>query len=320
MTNQTARVLELLKRFNDGKKVCIEALQNEVLWEGKSEKTIRRDLDVIKEYFPESYELIRAGKGEKGCYKAITKETFDNFINPDMLSLIIQTFTIAQRSELFSSFNFDENDKRILQAKVKDANSVYEFKNKPFETKKDDMIIFKKLESSIKNQKYIKVNYQAPTENFKYEIKPYKIIFMNEIFYLACTIEESEFEFSLLRISRIESIEDTRKTYQKNYDIEDFIKFIQTPFATYSPNFKSKLIEVLLEVDASKAHFFKAKSFLKSQKIVETKPNGNLIVSYQVTQIMEMDELIKKWLPYLKVVTPVSLKQKIEDDIRLYLE
>ena len=46
MTNQTARVLELLKRFNDGKKVCIEALGNEVLWEGKSEKTIRRDLDV----------------------------------------------------------------------------------------------------------------------------------------------------------------------------------------------------------------------------------------------------------------------------------
>ncbi|MEN5387857.1 hypothetical protein ABE179_07960 [Aliarcobacter skirrowii] len=65
MTNQTARVLELLKRFNDGKKVCIEALQNEVLWEGKSEKTIRRDLDVIKLIFPESFELIR---GDKAWY------------------------------------------------------------------------------------------------------------------------------------------------------------------------------------------------------------------------------------------------------------
>jgi predicted DNA-binding transcriptional regulator YafY len=320
MTNQTARVLELLKRFNDGKKVCIEALQNEVLWEGKSEKTIRRDLDVIKEYFPESFELVRGGKGEKGCYKAITRETFDNFINPDMLSLLIQTFNIAQRSELFDSFNFDESDKRIIHSKLKETNSVYEFKNKPFETKKDDMLIFKKLESAIKYQKYIKVNYQAPTENFNYEIKPYKIIFMNEIFYLACTIEESDFEFSLLRISRIESIEDTRKTYQKNYDLEEFIKYMQTPFATYTPNFKSNLIEVLLEVDVSKAHFFKAKKFLTSQKIIETKPNGNLILSYQVTQIIEMDELIKKWLPSLKVISPISLKQKIEDDICAYLE
>jgi len=86
MTNQTIRVLDLLKRFNQNKKVCISALQEELLWEGKSEKTIRRDLDVIKEIFPESFELVRGG--ENGCYKAITKEAFNNFIdNPNTLSL-----------------------------------------------------------------------------------------------------------------------------------------------------------------------------------------------------------------------------------------
>lgn len=45
-TNQTARVLELIKRFNNGQKISIEALSNEDLWFGKSEKTIRRDLEV----------------------------------------------------------------------------------------------------------------------------------------------------------------------------------------------------------------------------------------------------------------------------------
>lgn len=54
-TNQTARVLELLKRFNNGEKVCIGTLQQDSLWYGKSEKTIRRDLDVIKKYFPEAF-------------------------------------------------------------------------------------------------------------------------------------------------------------------------------------------------------------------------------------------------------------------------
>ena len=52
MTNQTTRVLELLKRFNDGQTVCIDALATQDLWYGKSEKTIRRDLDAIKESFP----------------------------------------------------------------------------------------------------------------------------------------------------------------------------------------------------------------------------------------------------------------------------
>lgn len=31
-TSQTKRVLELLKRFNDGKIVCIEALQSDMDW------------------------------------------------------------------------------------------------------------------------------------------------------------------------------------------------------------------------------------------------------------------------------------------------
>lgn len=72
-TNPQARVLELLKRFNDGKKVCIESLKNDTMWFGKSEKTIRRDLEVIKEFFPDSFELIRGSKGEKLVIKQLLK-------------------------------------------------------------------------------------------------------------------------------------------------------------------------------------------------------------------------------------------------------
>ena len=116
MTNQTSRVLELLKRFNSGEQVCIEALQNDTLWCEKSEKTIRRDLDVIKEAFPDSYELIRGG--EKGCYKAITRGVFDNFMTKDTLALLVQTFNISQRSNVFETLNIDINDKRIIKSKI----------------------------------------------------------------------------------------------------------------------------------------------------------------------------------------------------------
>ena len=71
-TSQTKRVLELIKRFNDGEKIYIEALQNDINWwnytrqEPMSEKSIRRDLDVIRDYFP--FSLV---PGEKGCYKRV---------------------------------------------------------------------------------------------------------------------------------------------------------------------------------------------------------------------------------------------------------
>ena len=321
ITNQTARVLELLKRFNDGQKVCIDTLEKDELWEGKSEKTIRRDLDVIKEYFPNAFELIRGGRGERGCYKAVTQSTFDNFLKPDALSLLIQTFNIAQRSDLFDSFDMSSDERRILDSKVNQVNKYYEFKNKPLETKKDDYKLFKKLENAIEFQKYLILEYPDKNGVFeKKEVKPYKIVFIQENFYLACEVEHEQYEFSMFRISKIRSTEDTKKTYQKNPDINDFIKFMQTPFSIYRQDFRKYLIDVVIEVDKSKAFFFHSKKFLRSQNILDTKDNGNIIVTYKVTQLREIDALIKQWLPYVKVVEPLELKEQIAQELKDYLE
>jgi predicted DNA-binding transcriptional regulator YafY len=72
MANQTYRVLELIRRFNNNEKVCIAQLKNETMWEGKSDKTVPRDLDIIKAVFPETLHLI---KGEQGCYKAALEQS-----------------------------------------------------------------------------------------------------------------------------------------------------------------------------------------------------------------------------------------------------
>jgi predicted DNA-binding transcriptional regulator YafY len=76
---------------------------------------------------------------------------------------------------------------------------------------------------------------------------------------------------------------------------------------------------VVVEVDSQKAKFFKAKKFLPSQKELELKDDGSLVLSFRVTQEMEMEELVKKWLPHMRVIEPLSLKRKIEDDLRGYL-
>lgn len=316
MTNQTARVLELLKRFNDGKKVCIEQLQREMLWEGKSEKTIRRDLDVVKLVFPESFELIR---GEKGCYKAITKKAFENFMNERNISLFVQTFNIAQRSNLFENFDIDAADKAILESKSREYKKLYSFKNKPFENKAADYELLKKIERAIYHNKVVYINYDVDGEIQQFEVKPYRIVFMQENFYLACEVIDQEFLFTIFRISNIKDLIDTGRTFHKNFDIDDFIERMQTPFARYTPNFKQNLMEVVLEVDQSKARFFKAKKLLPSQQIVEELGNGNLRLRYTVSRELEVDELVKKWLPHIRVISPLSLKESIAQQLTAYL-
>ncbi len=316
MTNQTVRVLELLKRFNNNQKICIERLKDDILWEGKSEKTIRRDLNVIKEVFPNSFHLL---SGEKGCYKAITKKLFNQFLDERTLSLLIQTFNIAQRNELFKSLDIDKIDKNILENKIKDSKKIYLFKSKPYELKKDNYELIKKLEHAIFHQKYITIKYKTRNRVEVYQVKPYKIVFIKENFYLASEVDTYNFLFSLYRISKIDEVTISSKTFYKNREIEDFIEFMQTPFARYRKGFRKYLIEVVLEVDKSKAFYFKSKKFLSSQKIIETKESGNLIISYQVTQNIEIEELIKMWFPYIKVITPLDLKDKIINEITQYL-
>jgi len=319
-TNQTARVLELLKRFNNGQKVCIEALQqDDGLWSGKSEKTIRRDLDVIKKYFPESFELIRGGKGEKGCYKAITKEVFNNFLDKDTIALMVQTFTIAQRNNILENLNISESDKRIIDAKIKKSKECYAFITKPFETKKQDVKLLREIEKAIIYKQYATLTQEVRGRLQTYEIKPYKILFMNENFYLVGENTDEQHPFSIFRISKITDIKVDKKTFHINPDIADFIKEIQTPHPKYTPSFRKHLIDVVVEVIPKKAQYFKMKNFLPSQRVVEQKEDGTLVLSFRVTQEMEMEELIKKWLPHMRVISPLSLKEKIESDLREYL-
>ena len=325
-TSQTKRVLELLKRFNDGKTICIEALQNDMDWwndsrqEPMSEKSIRRDLDVIKEYFPDSFELIRGGKGEKGCYKAITKGVFDNILNQETMALMVQTVNIAQQNNMLDRLNIDEDDKKILQKQIDKSKECYEFVSKPYERQKGDTKIFKDLEKAINNKQCIKVEYQTPNGIISHELKPYKIVFINENFYLASENPDEKYLFTMLRIAQIESVELQKQTFYHDYDIKEFIKHIQTPFSTYTPQFKNHLIRIVLRVEKQKARFFKLKKHFPSQKISEESADGSLLISFEMTQELEVESFIKSWVPYVQVVEPLSLKHKILEDLKRYIE
>jgi len=316
-TNPQARVLELLKRFNNGELVCIDKLQNDTHWIGKSEKTIRRDLDAIRAYFPDSFEVVR---GNNGCYRAITEDIFKNFIDKETLSLMVQTFNIAQEKGMLESLNIEDDYKKILSKKIKESKECYHFITKPYETKKGDTALLEVIEKAIYRKNYMSITYKKEEEEEKeYQIKPYKIVLLNENFYLASENIDKKYLFSLFRVIYILKIEVQNKTFRRNLDIEDFILSIQTSFSNYTPQFKNHLITVKIEVSPFKAKFFKLKKSLPSQKIEQENSDGSLVLSFLVTQERELEELVKKWIPHLKVISPLSLKERIDRDLRGYL-
>ena len=285
------RTIEILKQLNQGKKLCVTQLSQ--IYE-VSDRTIRRDFELIKELFGD----FMSKEGE--CYQAYEKVLLEDVLcATDLMTLanIVNIFGITSKESVIS-------DK--TQALIEKSMSVYDFKSRPFENMKNKEVI-KKLEHAIKFNKEIKLVYK--TERFvgQRNFHPYKILFLNENFYIVGeNVSKNKFEF--LRISLVEEIISTKKTFFVQKDISEFIKRIQTPWAVFG----REETTVRLRVDISIRRYFLLKKYLPSQEVVAHFDNGDIEVQYTVSNFKELEELVIKWLPKIKIMYPRPFKKMIK--------
>jgi predicted DNA-binding transcriptional regulator YafY len=284
------RTIEILKHLNEGKKLCVSRLAEEY---EVSDRTIRRDFELIRELFGD----FMSKEGE--CYQAYKKVLLEEVLcATDLMTLanIVNIFGITSKESVIS-------DK--TEALVEQSMSVYDFKSRPFENMKNRDAI-KKLEHAIKFNKEIKLVYQTDRFKGQRNFHPYKILFLNENFYVVGeNVGKSKFEF--LRVSLVVEVIPTKKTFFVQKDITDFIKRIQTPWAS----FERDDITVRLRVDKSIRRYFILKKYLSSQEVVAQFANGDIEVQYTVSNLKELEELVIKWLPKIHIIYPRPLKKMV---------
>ena len=83
---------------------------------------------------------------------------------------------------------------------------------------------------------------------------------------------------------------------------------MQTPWASYA----NPKVDIRLRVDVSIRRFFIKKKYLPSQRITHTFDNGDIEVVYTVTNYKEVEELIIKWLPKVRIIAPRNLNKMIK--------
>jgi predicted DNA-binding transcriptional regulator YafY len=289
------RTIEILKRLNEGKRLCITGLAEEY---EVSDRTVRRDFELIRELFGD----FMSKEGE--CYRAYEKVLLDKVLHAtDLMTLanIVNLFGITQKQSLIS-------DK--TQALIDKSMSVYDFKSRPFESMQN-LDVVKKLEHAIKFRKVIKVRYRTERSTSQIRFSPYKILFLNENFYVV-GINNSNNSVEYRRITMIEEVTYTNKNFFIDRDIERFLKHLQTPWASYG----KEEICVKLRVAVSIRRFFMKKKYLPSQKIVHTFDNGDIEIHYTITNPREIEELIIKWLPKVEILSPRNLQKMIKRTLK----
>jgi predicted DNA-binding transcriptional regulator YafY len=275
----------------------------------------RRTQDILnglKEYFGDSIDKKVIDK--KFHYKLLkTENTILEILNKtndlDYLWQYIKTPKLLKK--------LDEETKKRIKDLTKDDENIFLFITKPMEEIKNKKIrkLIDKLKVAIKNYEYRDI--KTSIEYFK-NVKPIKIIFTEENWYLAGVLENKELKF--FRLSFIEDIKYSKKETYKRSAIKpylEFLKTIQNPFTLYNTPKKKAVLKALPQIsfyfDKNMKKFFSSQQFIK-------KENDSVIFSVEYTQPLEILPFIKKWIPNLVILKPDELKEELKKDIQKMLD
>lgn len=292
------RLSKILSILSDDQRPTLDDLKDEF---GVSLRTIQTDI----------YERLSEFSIEKDSLKRL--KFADGFsLNKSMLDKHEMILLSLALSHFTDNAQFDDTSESILQKLIyPNFFNPYYIKKSSIERLDAEGEVVKKLEHSIKDKNFITIEL---IEN-KLDVEPYKIASFDGFWYLyAKDITDSKIKTFM--ISNIKSVLVHKECHNTN------IGYIQQVLdRTHSAWFDDgEVFEVTIEVYPEISEYFLKRNFLQSQEIIETKTDGTLIIKFEITHDEDIDNLVKSWLPHIKVLSPIRFKSKIQQELQEYLQ
>lgn len=291
------RLTGILTKLSNGEKPTVKELAQEY---GVGERTIQKDL---KERLY-SYPIVKTSSHRyEFAYGFTLKQT--SLTNDEIIFL---NLALSQFNDVDDIDNIkDSIYKKLVHKKI---HSPYYIKQEYLEDIDIDSPFITTLERFIKEKEIAKVEF---TNAIK-ELELYKIAAFDGFWYLfAKEIEINKIK--TFRLSQIKNITPTGKYHKTSSEtIEKVLKNVHSAFFEDGDTF-----EVVVKVYPEIAHYFESRDFLQSQKVQEKLDDGSLIVSFEVSHDEDIDNIIKSWLPHIEVLEPKRFRDKLHDELKVYL-
>ena len=281
----SVRLSQILTKLNNGERFTLEDLTIEF---NVGIRTIIRDIRERLNYLP----LKKEGKYYFLEEYALGKLNFNDIKNFASISGIKSLYP-----SLTNQFLVEILDDRI--------NKTYIVKNSGFEqieNKKDE---FEKLSNAIINYQTVEFLYKEKQK----KVKPYKLINSNSIWYLCANDDDKIKTYSL---SKIENLKTTNETFKQN---PQFLKQIEKDEINW---FSNETKEVILKIDNKSKEYFLRKKVLSNMKMLEENEEY-FVVSTKIAFDDEILNLVKYWIPYIQIVSPDCLAEKLNEILNNYL-
>lgn len=276
------RLAQILMRFNDGESLSLEELASEF---NVDTRTIQRDINERLSFMPI--------KKENGKYFlesfVLGKLSFKDIQNFAMLSGIQELYP-----KLDKDFITD-----LLNSKV---NSIFMVKNEGFE--KVSYELFESISIAIVKHNVLSFVYKDKNR----EVNPYKLINNKGIWYVL--VDEGG-KLKHFALNKIKNLKITKQTFIPQ---QEFLQQIKEDSSIWLNATK----EATIKLDKKGKDYFFRKKLFKYCEIVD-EDEKYFILNVRFSYDDELLNVVKQWIPYIKIISPLELKEKLHILLQEYL-
>ena len=171
---------------------------------------------------------------------------------------------------------------------------------------------FDVIVKAINRNHKIRLSYKKGTDVKRHSVEPYRLVNSYGSWYLFAMEGEILKSF---RFSRITAADENMGTFTINPDVLEKIESSDTLWIS-----TDEAIEIKLLIDPGFAAYFTENLTIPGQVDVETQRDGSLIVNIKAYYTEEVKNIIKYWIPRIKVLEPEQLKEEIDIELKEYLK
>ena len=283
------RLSNIIMKFNNGERFTIDELADEF---NVSTRTIYRDINERLHYLP----FIHENEYYSLEPYALGKLSFEDIKNFATLSGIKDLYP-----SLSKQFITD-----ILNTKL---NNTYLINNQGFEDISDKQKSFEILSAAIVKTSPITFVYN----NKPRLVNPYKLINNDGIWYVLADENGKLKTFTFSNIKNLQWKNDDI-TFTPNKAFLNHISKEETNWFT-----SEKLIDVKLQIDNSAKEYFTRKQILSNYTILD-EYDEYFIISTKIGFEDEILKLVRYWIPYVKIIEPRYMKDKLYQSLQEYMQ
>ncbi len=292
------RLTIILSRLNDGEALSVKALAEEF---NVSDRTIQRDFNERLVSFP-VYQDKKKWKMQDG-FRLEKSASVEEAVVLDIMEKLMEG---AGRQ--FST----KANKLLSKIKNESLNPIYA--KLDMEDIGDKLQEVQELEIAISNKKQIKCDYDFEGYRKELDLKPLKIANYEGFWYLIALDSRNDI-LKKYYLKSIKNIQLSDKIFKNTAKLDRLLE--NSISIWFSQN--TEPYRVVLNISSDVAKYFKRKPISKSQITESVYEDGSMDISVEISNDMEIIPLVKYWIPHIKVLEPISVKEAIELDLKAYM-